>query len=252
MMARHEMQGSPDAVTYSSAIAPYQMEAPVRGVVWTEITCRSPAAAGRRCGLFTSKQKISFRMLVELETIQRAQSGDEAAFNQIVQAYRKRILGTVYRLIGHPGDVEDVSQDVFVRLYHSLSQLRSLEVFERWLHRLTVNTTYDYLRKKRRSTAITMADLSDEQLVVADAVEGGKQHGVELRQQEARATVQALLGRISEEDRILLLLREVEGLSLKELNEIYDIKENALKVRLFRARKRALKELERLRADGEI
>lgn len=191
-------------------------------------------------------------MLVELETIQRAQSGDEAAFNQIVQAYRKRILGTVYRLIGHPGDVEDVSQDVFVRLYHSLSQLRSLEVFERWLHRLTVNTTYDYLRKKRRSAAITMADLSDEQVVVADAVEGGKQHGEVLRQQEARATVQALLGRISEEDRILLLLREVEGLSLKELNEIYDIKENALKVRLFRARKRALKELERLRASGEI
>ena len=191
-------------------------------------------------------------MLVELETIQRAQSGDEAAFNQIVQAYRKRILGTVYRLIGHPGDVEDVSQDVFVRLYHSLSQLRSLEVFERWLHRLTVNTTYDYLRKKRRSAAITMADLSDEQVVVADAVEGGKQHSEELRQQEARATVQALLGRISEEDRILLLLREVEGLSLKELNEIYDIKENALKVRLFRARKRALKELERLRASGEI
>ena len=191
-------------------------------------------------------------MLVELETIQRAQSGDEAAFNQIVQAYRKRILGTVYRLIGHSGDVEDVSQDVFVRLYHSLSQLRSLEVFERWLHRLTVNTTYDYLRKKRRSAAITMADLSDEQVVVADAVEGGKQHSEELRQREARATVQALLGRISEEDRILLLLREVEGLSLKELNEIYDIKENALKVRLFRARKRALKELERLRASGEI
>ena len=191
-------------------------------------------------------------MLVELETIQRAQSGDEAAFNQIVHAYRKRILGTVYRLIGHPGDVEDVSQDVFVRLYHSLSQLRSLEVFERWLHRLTVNTTYDYLRKKRRSAAITMADLSEEQVVVADAVEGGKQHSEELRQREARATVQALLGRISEEDRILLLLREVEGLSLKELNEIYDIKENALKVRLFRARKRALKELERLRASGEI
>ncbi len=191
-------------------------------------------------------------MLVELETIQRAQSGDEAAFNQIVYAYRKRILGTVYRLIGHPGDVEDVSQDVFVRLYHSLSQLRSLEVFERWLHRLTVNTTYDYLRKKRRSAAITMADLSDEQVVVADAVEGGKQHSEELRQREARATVQALLGRISEEDRILLLLREVEGLSLKELHEIYDIKENALKVRLFRARKRALKELERLRASGEI
>jgi len=57
-------------------------------------------------------------MLVERELIERAQSGDSGAFNQVVQAYRKRILGTISRLIGRPEDVEDVAQEVFVRLYY--------------------------------------------------------------------------------------------------------------------------------------
>src|SRR6202051_3634448 len=89
-------------------------------------------------------------MLVEFELIERARSGDDAAFNQIVQAYRKRILGTISRTIGRPEDVEDVGQEVFLRLYYSLDQLRTPGVFEPWLYRLTVNAAYDYLRRQRR------------------------------------------------------------------------------------------------------
>ncbi|MDA0206909.1 MAG: sigma-70 family RNA polymerase sigma factor, partial [Acidobacteria bacterium] len=110
-------------------------------------------------------------MLVELETIERAQAGEPDAFNEIVRAYRKRILGTIYRLIGRSEDVEDVSQEVFVRLYYSLDQLRSIEVFEPWLYRLTTNAAYDYLRKRKRGNNIRMADLSEEQVIAADAAE---------------------------------------------------------------------------------
>ena len=82
-------------------------------------------------------------MLVEQQLIEKAKQGDAPAFNQVVLAYRKRILGTISRLIGRPEDVEDVAQEVFVRLYYSLDQLRSPEVFEPWLYRLTVNASYD-------------------------------------------------------------------------------------------------------------
>src|SRR5438034_11393646 len=88
-------------------------------------------------------------MLVDFELIRRAQKGDSAAFNEVVLAYRKRILGTIARLIARPDDVEDVGQEVFLRLYFSLDQLRSPEVFEPWLYRLTVNAAYDYLRKQQ-------------------------------------------------------------------------------------------------------
>ncbi|HLJ16575.1 MAG TPA: sigma-70 family RNA polymerase sigma factor [Bryobacteraceae bacterium] len=183
-------------------------------------------------------------MLVDFELIERAQSGEDAAFNQIVRAYRKRILGTIARLIGRPEDVEDVSQEVFLRLYFSLDQLRTPEVFEPWLYRLTVNAAYDYLRRQRRRSEARMSDLSEQQVLMADAAAGGRARDEEQRKTQTRELVQSLLSTVSEEDRILLILKEVEGLSLKELEKIYRIKENALKVRLFRARQRVLKAYE--------
>src|ERR1700751_4596706 len=113
-------------------------------------------------------------MLVDFELIEKARSGDASAFNQVVLVYRKRILGTISRLIGRPEDVEDVAQEVFVRLYFSLDQLRTPEVFEPWLYRLTVNAAYDYLRKQRRRNESRMADLSEQQGMGADAAAGGK------------------------------------------------------------------------------
>ena len=180
-------------------------------------------------------------VLVDFELIQRARSGDDSAFNQIVSTYRKRIMGTIARLIGRPEDVEDVAQDVFLRLYFSLEQLRTPEVFEPWLYRLTVNAAYDYLRKQRRRNESRMSDLSEEQVLLADAMAGGRADADEQHRRKIRETVDILLGSVSEDDRILLVLKEVEGLSLKELEKIYNVKENALKVRLFRARQRVLK-----------
>ncbi len=189
-------------------------------------------------------------MLVEFEIIQRAQAGDAAAFNQVVQTYRKRILGTIARLIGRPEDVEDVGQEVFLRLYYSLDQLRTPEVFEPWLYRLTVNAAYDYLRKQKRRQESRMSDLSEQQVMLADAAAGGRRNDEDRRQTKVRELVQSLLGRVSDEDRILLSLKEVEGLSLKELEKVYGVNENALKVRLFRARQRVLKVFEAMEAEA--
>src|SRR5437667_11416651 len=180
-------------------------------------------------------------MAVDFELIERARSGDDGAFSQVVQAYRKRILGTIARLIGRPEDVEDVGQEVFLRLYYSLDQLRSAEVFEPWLYRLTVNAAYDYLRKQRRRQEFRMSDLSEQQVMMADALAGGKAEQDDQHRKKVRESVDSLLGAVSGADRILLMLKEVEGLSLKELEKVYKVNENALKVRLFRARQRVLK-----------
>src|SRR3954467_3778601 len=102
-------------------------------------------------------------MLVDFELIERARAGNDAAFNQVVLAYRKRILGTISRLIGRPEDVEDVAQEVFLRLYFSLDQLRPAKVFEPGFYRLTVNAAYDYLRRQKRRHESRMSDLSEQQ-----------------------------------------------------------------------------------------
>lgn len=185
------------------------------------------------------------RMLVDFSLIEKARGGDSAAFNQVVTAYRKRIMGTISRLIGRPEDVEDVAQEVFVRLFFSLEQLRSAEVFEPWMYRLTVNAAYDYLRKRKRRQESRMADLADQQVIMADAQAGTRVEADRVEAAEIREFVQSLLSEVSEEDRILLMMKEVEGLSLKELEQVYNVNENALKVRLYRARQRVLKAHER-------
>jgi RNA polymerase sigma-70 factor (ECF subfamily) len=180
-------------------------------------------------------------MLVEPQEIERARAGDDAAFGRVVAAYRKRVLGTIARLIGQPDDVEDVGQEVFVRVYYSLGRLRTAEVFEPWLYRMTVNASYDYLRKRRRRAERRMSDLSEQQMVSADATEGIIRDGEERRRAGIREKLNEVLSGVSEDDRILLLLKEVEGLSLRELEAVYHVNENALKVRLFRARQRVLR-----------
>src|ERR1700761_8803311 len=148
-------------------------------------------------------------MLVEFELIQKAQKGDDAAFNQVVVAYRKRILGTIARLIGRPEDVEDVAQEVFLRLYYSLDQLRTPEVFEPWLYRLTVNAAYDYLRRSKRRKESRMADLSEQQVTMADSVAGGRRETEDREKSRVREFMDALFRHVSEEDRLLLTLKEV-------------------------------------------
>jgi RNA polymerase sigma-70 factor, ECF subfamily len=191
-------------------------------------------------------------MLVEQELIEKARTGDSSAFNQIVLAYRKRILGTISRLIGRPEDVEDVAQEVFVRLYYSLDQLRTAEVFEPWLYRLTVNASYDYLRRAKRRSESRMADLSEQQVMMADSLAGGRQESEDRQKSDVREFMDALFRHVSEEDRLLLTLKEVEGLSLRELERIYGVNENALKVRLFRARQRVLKAYKTAVANGRL
>ena len=181
-------------------------------------------------------------MLVDFELVKRAQGGEDAAYNQLIQAYRKRILGTIGRLIGKPEDVEDVAQEVFVRLYFSLDQLREPEMFEPWLHRLTVNSAYDYLRKQRRRNESRMSDLSEQQVVMADAVASSNRNIEDNRKAQVRELVGSLLSEVSEED----------GLSLKELEKVYKVNENALKVRLFRARQRVLKAFGRLQGENAL
>ena len=107
-----------------------------------------------------------------------------------------------------------------------------------WLYRLTVNASYDYLRKSRRRIESRMADLSgNNKIMMADAVVAGSRAQTDETEKNVACETRfkELLGTVSEADRILLMLKEVEGLSLKELEKVYHVNENALKVRLFRA-----------------
>ena len=176
------------------------------------------------------------------DLVSRARSGDDAAFQQLVKTWQRRVLNTIARILGRPDDAEDVAQEVFVRLYYSLDKLRDPAQFQPWLYRLITNASIDYLRRHKRSR-IRISDLSDQQVFAADSAQAMRRAADEDHRQRMRDHAEHVLSAVPVKDRMLLMLKEVEGLSVKELCSIYNVSEESIKVRLFRARKRILKSL---------
>jgi RNA polymerase sigma-70 factor, ECF subfamily len=175
-----------------------------------------------------------------VETVVQAQQGDREAFECIVAQWRRRALGVITRMVGRPDDAEDIAQDVFVRLYLSLDKLRDAAQFEAWMYRLIANAAIDYLRRHKRAR-IRVSDLSDEQVFTVEKTLAIDHARGREQQRDLRESVDRMLSLLSSEARTLLVLKEVEGLSIRELSEVFRISEDAVKVRLFRARQRILR-----------
>jgi RNA polymerase sigma-70 factor (ECF subfamily) len=176
----------------------------------------------------------------EADLIRRAQGGDTDAYEELLHAHQQRVFAIVGGILRRREDIEDVAQQVFIKVYVSLKQFDLRSTFSTWLYKITVNECYDYLRKKRVRKLVYEADLSEEQVRQLEAFESGA--GLTppdaAQRAELRQTVGRLLGELSEEDRMMLVLKEVEGFSVEEIGRVLDINVNTVKVRLFRARGR--------------
>jgi len=175
---------------------------------------------------------------VSLALIRRAQTGDLAAFGNLVQLCRRRTLGTIRRMISCKEDTEDVAQEVFFRMHSSIGRLRETAAFDFWLYRLTLNAAYDYLRRRPRRRDILMTDLEERELDVAAASASWQLLRDEQDRQRTIDYVDSLLANLSPADRILIVMREVEGLTMEELSGVLGVGVGAVKLRLFRARNR--------------
>jgi RNA polymerase sigma-70 factor (ECF subfamily) len=181
--------------------------------------------------------------------VRRAQAGAGEAYEELVRRHQQRVFGVISGILRRREDVEDVAQQVFMKAYVSLRRFDLRSAFSTWLHKIAVNECWDYLRKKKVRPLLYEADLSEEQaekldgLARADAPLDPGQHAV------LRDLVDFLLQQLPEEDRQMLVLKEVEGFSVEEVGSILNLNVNTVKVRLFRARGRLLKMYRRKLAD---
>jgi len=181
------------------------------------------------------------RAQADRELVRDAQKGVESAFEELVKRHQQKVLGLVNSILRRREDVEDVAQQVFLKAYVSLKKFDQRAAFSTWLYKITVNECWDYLRKKKVRPLTYEADMSEEQL---SQINGAGDEECLPQSPEERAEVRELLewllGKLSEPDRQLLVLKEMEGFSVQELAEILDLNVNTVKVRLFRARSRLM------------
>jgi RNA polymerase sigma-70 factor (ECF subfamily) len=186
------------------------------------------------------------------DLVRRTLAGEERAFEGVVHRHG-RLVFRIIRGILPDAEVEDVAQEVFVKAYRSLAQLRSGFSLGPWLARLTTTTCYDYLRGRQRRREVTFTELSRGEGEGLPMTIGGVVDPPTLREEDrpvSRDLAEKLLSRLSPKDRAALLLRELEGFSMADLGRALGCSELAARLRLFRAR-RTLKALRDREARGE-
>ena len=194
-----------------------------------------------------AKARVDHRNTDEAALVKRVQARDDLAFQEVVERYQAKVFSIIYGILRNHNDAEDISQQVFSKIYFSIKNFDFRSSLLTWIYKITVNECYDYLRKKRVRKLVYESDFSEEdsrKMENSDTViDRGRPVDTALAQ---RDLVVKLLERLSEEDRTMILLKEVEGYSVEELSRISGMNENTIKVKLFRARQKLLKVAQRL------
>jgi RNA polymerase sigma-70 factor (ECF subfamily) len=183
----------------------------------------------------------------EAALVRRVQAGDETAFREIVERYQSKVFSIIYGILRNRNDAEDIAQQVFAKIYFSIGSFDFRSSLLTWIYKITVNECYDYLRKKRVRKLIYESDFTEEDAL---RMMNSEQPVDQVRAVDTvlaqRDLVMKLLERISEEERTLILLKEVEGHSVEELAQMTGLNQNTIKVKLFRARQKLLRAAGRL------
>ena len=180
------------------------------------------------------------------ELVRRCRAGDGAAWEEIVQTYSRRVYNLAYRFTSRADTAEDLTQDVFVRVYRSLEQYNPKQGdLQNWLMRLARNLIIDDYRKRQRAPQDEIADdLEDHKYHLRSA---GNSVQREMERRELGAQVQAGIDKLSADLRTCVILRDIEELSYQEIVDLLKIPEGTVKSRINRGRIELAKILRRMR-----
>jgi RNA polymerase sigma-70 factor, ECF subfamily len=191
--------------------------------------------------------RVDYENTPEGAIVRRAQAGDESAFAEIVDRYDAKVFSIIHGIVRHRNDVEDIAQQVFAKVYVSIRNFDFRSSLITWIYKITVNECFDYLRKRRVRKLVYESDLSEDEVRRVENSEPAFRREPPADLSLARRDyVVKLLTRVSEEERTLLIMKEVEGYSVDELARSMGMNENTVKVKLFRARQKLVKAAQKL------
>jgi RNA polymerase sigma-70 factor (ECF subfamily) len=177
----------------------------------------------------------------ELDLVRRVQSGDQAAFRDLVERYQAKIFSVIHRMLRNHEDAEDTAQRVFTKVYFAIQRFDCRSSLLTWIYKIAVNECYTHFRQRRAQLEY---ETPAPELEAIASHKGA--HPPADTMFATRDYVGKLLRRIPEEDRLLLVLKEVEGHSIGELAEMTGSSESAIKTKLFRARHKLIEAAARL------
>ena len=182
---------------------------------------------------------------IDRQLVERAQRGDKQAFSLLVEKYQRKLARLLSRFIRDPAEVEDVTQEAFIKAYRALPAFRGDSAFYTWLYRIGINTAKNYLMAMGRR-APTSTEVEAEE---AEGFEEGEQlrdintpESV-LLSNEIAETVNSTIEQLPEELRTAIQLREIEGMSYEDIAQVMNCPIGTVRSRIFRAREAIAEQL---------
>jgi RNA polymerase sigma-70 factor, ECF subfamily len=177
----------------------------------------------------------------EIDLLQRAKAGDFAAFHQLIARLQPRVYGLSFRILHQAQDAEDVTQQTFLALIEHIADFREESSVATWVLRIATNFALKVLRKKRTVKMVPMTDMTPEDsysdVPHPEFIAPWSQTADEIVEQaEVQAELEKALLELDDKYRLVFVLRDVEGLSVRETAESLELTESTVKVRLLRAR----------------
>jgi RNA polymerase sigma-70 factor (ECF subfamily) len=181
----------------------------------------------------------------ETNLIERVCSGDMYAFQEIVERYKKKIYYIAYDIVGDFHEAEDISQEVFIKMYRALDRFRKDAKMSSWLYQIAVNTSIDSLRKRKAKPRINVEDI--EQVGVQErALESLSPEADPERRAVAtlmQKHIDLALDKITPQERTVFVMRHYNEFKIREIAEVLEVSSGTVKSLLFRALKKLRKEL---------
>ena len=174
---------------------------------------------------------------VDAEIVARVQGGDKSAFNLLVLKYQHKVTKLVARYVRDSAEVQDVTQEAFIKAYRALANFRGDSAFYTWLYRIAINTAKNYLVSQGRRPP--NSDIDAETAEVLDG--GGSLREIatperNMLRDEIANTVQRAVAALPEDLRTAITLREIDGLSYEDIAQVMDCPVGTVRSRIFRAR----------------
>ena len=176
--------------------------------------------------------------------VEKAKKGDSASFGSLIIHHERFVYNVVYRMLPNKEDAEDISQEVFIKAYKYLNRFDGKAAFSTWLYKIAVNTCIDEIRKRRGKETLSINAEIDtgEGTVEKEYVSGIIGVEEEVLSKEGVEIIKRAINNLSEEQKTVITLRDIEGLSYIEIAEITECSMGTVKSRLSRARQ-ALKDM---------
>lgn len=174
----------------------------------------------------------------EQRLVEAGQRGDVEAFNQLVRLYEVRVYNLCYRMLGDSDTAADVTQDTFIAAYRNLNRFRG-GMFRSWLFRIATNACYDALRARKRRPSVSLSGPTDlDDAPAFDLPDLGESPDERAMRLELSAAIQRGIDQLPEDQRIVIILSDVQGLAYEEIAQVTSTNLGTVKSRLSRARAR--------------